>query len=140
MRGKRTSTILSLAASVVLATLFAGVSTAQELRARIQGIVTDSSEAVVAGARVTLRNVNTGVDTVRQTNPAGQYLFEYVSPGLYTLTVELHILVETRGDVMVNAVLQVGAVVETINVVEAPVAVEFNLNRKDGGLWKGDRV
>jgi hypothetical protein len=54
--------------------------------------------------------------------------------------VQKNILVETRGDVTVNAVLRTGAVAETINVVEAPAAVEFHLNREDGGLWKEDGV
>ncbi len=44
----------------------------------------------------------------------------------FNICVQQDILVETRGDVTVNAVLRVGAVAETINVVEAPVAVEFN--------------
>jgi len=128
-------TVSELVAGLVLATLFAGSSIAQELRGRVQGLVTDPTEAVVAGASVTLRNVNTGVDTTRETNQVGHYVFDYVSPGTYTVTVELqgfntfvqqNILVETRGDVTVNAALRVGAVAETINVREAPVAVQFN--------------
>lgn len=58
----------------------------------------------------------------------------------FNTCVQRHILVETRGDVRVNAVLKVGALAETINSVEAPVVVVFNLNRKDGCLWKGDGV
>jgi hypothetical protein len=44
---------------------------AQEYRGRIQGIVADASQAVVAGATVTLLNVNTGVRATRQTNATG---------------------------------------------------------------------
>src|SRR6476620_3448407 len=33
---------------------------AQDLRARLQGVVSDASQAVVVGAKVTLLNVNTG--------------------------------------------------------------------------------
>src|SRR5437867_7778467 len=133
---KRVLTVVaSLAACAALGTLFTAPSRAQELRARVQGVVTDTSDAVVVGARVTLRNVNTSVETGRQTNQAGQYLFDFVSPGAYTVTVEMqgfstfvqqNILVQTRGDVTVNVVLKVGAVAETVNVTEAPVAVQFN--------------
>ena len=45
-----------------LIALFAAQVTAQELRGIIRGIVTDSSDAVVAGAKITLSNDNTGVD------------------------------------------------------------------------------
>lgn len=114
---------------------FTGNSSAQELRAKVQGLITDSSGGVLVGASVTLRNINTGVDTHRIANEAGQYVFDYVSPGTYTLTVELpgfarfvqeNILVQTRGDVTVNAVLKIRTVTETVVVQEAPVAVKFN--------------
>ena len=108
---------------------------AQDYRGRVQGIVTDSTQATVLNATVTLANINTGVRTVRQTNEAGIYRFDYVDPGSYTITVEMagfsrfvqgNILVQSRGDVTVNAVLNPGAVQESITVEESPVAVQFN--------------
>lgn len=108
---------------------------AQELRARVQGLITDSSGGVLIGASVTLRNINTGVETHRLANEAGQYVFDHVSPGAYTLTVEMagfnvfvqeNILAQTRGDVTVNAVLNIRSVAETVVVRESPVAVKFN--------------
>jgi hypothetical protein len=107
----------------------------QELRGRVQGVVTDSTDAVIPGAVVSLENDNTGVATVRNTTQAGQYLFDFVSPGVYTLAVQAegfrqfvqqNILVQSRADVTVNAPLQIGAVAETITVTEAPVSVKFN--------------
>src|SRR5437660_1181709 len=71
----------------------------------------------------------------RESNEAGQYLFDFVSPGAYTLNVEMagfrsfiqeNILVQTRSDVTVNARLEVGQLTETIRVTEAPVTVQFN--------------
>ena len=58
---------------IVLATLVGLLATAgfaQEFRGRIQGIVTDSSQAVIPGASVTLASVSTQVKTVRQTSEA----------------------------------------------------------------------
>ena len=60
----------------------------QEFRGRVQGLVTDTSQAVISGANVTLENVNTGVSTVRQTNETGHYLFDLVDPGTYSVSVE----------------------------------------------------
>jgi len=108
---------------------------AQEYRGRVQGVVTDISQAVVVDAKVTLTNVNTGVATVRSTDHTGRYLFDLVEPGTYRITVELegfnrfvqeNVLVENRGDVTVNAVLRVGSLAETVTVSESPVAVKFN--------------
>ncbi|MBK9168655.1 MAG: TonB-dependent receptor [Bryobacterales bacterium] len=132
---------LFLPALVCLAwSVFSQPAAAQEARGRVQGVVSDTSGAVIAGARVSLRNDNTGVETVRQTNTSGQYLFDLVVAGTYTVTVEMegfrrfaqqNILVQTRADVTVDARLDLGAVTETINVTEAPVAVKFNTTSMD---------
>jgi len=122
-----------IAFSLILVHL--GVSSAQDYRARIQGIVTDPSAAVVAGAAATLVNINTGVRIVKHTNETGLYLFDYVEPGSYTLTVELqgfsrfiqeNIGVQSRGDVTVNVILKPGVVQESVTVQDSPVAVQFN--------------
>jgi hypothetical protein len=118
-----------------LALLACAYGIAQDTRARVQGIVNDTSGAVVAGATVTLRNENTGVQDTQLTRENGQYLFDLVLPGNYSVTVELtgfkqfvqrNILVQARGDVTVNATLEVGNTRETVTVESAPVAVQFN--------------
>src|SRR5947209_1756245 len=123
-----------------LSMTLAGISSAQEYRGRVQGVVTDSSDAAVAGAVVRLRNVDTGVATVRQSDSYGHYLFDLVLPGTYTLLVEMqgfsrfeqeNILVQNRGDITVNVKMQLGAVAETVKVTEAPVAVQFNTSGMD---------
>jgi len=107
----------------------------QELRGSVRGTVSDSSGGVVSGAKVQLRNNGTGVEAQQNTNAAGQYVFDFVSPGTYTMSVSVegfrsfvqeNILVQTRGDVTVNASLAVGTVTETVKVTETPVAVQFN--------------
>ena len=62
---------------------------AQDTRGKVQGLVSDPSNAVVAGATVTLRNENTGVQAQKVTDEYGKYLFDYVLPGDYTVSVEL---------------------------------------------------
>src|SRR5262245_48147197 len=124
-----------LRAILVVLTLSITAALAQDTRAKVQGQVTDSTNAVIAGATVTLRKENTGVPSQQQTNVVGQYLFDFVLPGGYTVTIEMsgfkqfvqrNILVQARGDVTVNAVLEVGNTRETVTVEASPVAVQFN--------------
>jgi hypothetical protein len=132
---RKTRLLVSLVASAALVGLLAVASFAQEFRGRIQGIVTDSSQAVIPGATVTLANVNTQVKTVRQTNEAGLYRFDNVDPGAYTITVEAggfskflqeNIQVRSQGDVTVNATLTPGQITETVTISASPVEVQFN--------------
>jgi hypothetical protein len=58
----------------------------QEFRATLQGTVSDPSRAVIAGAEVVLRNVDTGVERRLLTNRDGHYLFQFLPPGAYSLT------------------------------------------------------
>jgi hypothetical protein len=124
----------------LLAAILSLSAAGQEYRGRIQGVVTDASDAIIAGAAVRLRSVNTGVEVMRTTDGYGRYLFDLVEPGDYALTVEMQgfskflqekILVQNRGDITVNAKLQLGAVAETVKVTEAPIAVQFNTSNMD---------
>lgn len=121
-----------------VALLLAAWLQAQEFRGRVQGVVLDSSQAAIAGATVTLTNVETGVVSVRQTDVTGHYLFDLVNPGTYTLTFEFagfnrlvreNVVVPARGDITVNATLTPGAVQETITVSERALAVQFNTGK-----------
>ncbi len=108
---------------------------AQELRGRVQGVVSDISGAVIPGAQLVLHNVNTNIDSTAESDEAGRYIFQSVLPGTYELTVTVegfrtfvqrNILVQTRADVTVDAAMQIGAIAETVTVEESPVAVSFN--------------
>jgi hypothetical protein len=120
--------------------LFTMSGLAQDYRGRIEGLVTDQSKAVIAGCTVSLLNVNTGVRVVRQTSDTGLYLFDLVDPGTYTITVEAagfgkfiqeNIVVQTRGDISVNATLNPGPVQQSVTVAETPAAVQFNSSNQD---------
>jgi len=112
---------------------------AQEYRAKVQGIVTDASQAVVPGAQVALLNTQTGVRVTREANANGQYLFDLVEPGAYALVceqtgfskfVQEKFTVQVRDDITINITLKVGQVSDTVTVTATPVAVQFN----SGGL------
>jgi len=134
----RFTILCALALSVLL--LFAIPSMAQDYRGRIEGIVTDQTQAAVPNATVTLLNIKTGIAIVRQTSDTGLYLFDLLDPGSYLVTIEAsgfskfiqeNIVVQTRGDVTVNATLKPGTVQESITVAESPAAVQFNTTNQD---------
>ena len=106
----------------------------------MQGTVSDSSGAVIAGSQVTLSNVKTGISTKKTTNDSGQYIFDFVEPGTYTLTAEQtgfskfqqeNFTVQVRADVTINPVLNVGGVAEQVTVSDTVVAVKFNTSGVD---------
>src|SRR5271155_1255112 len=74
---------------IVLAfVLLAAVSlSAQTFRGTILGTVTDPSGAVVAGAKVTVKNVGTGLERTTETSPDGTYSLPELQIGTYTVTV-----------------------------------------------------
>ncbi len=60
---------------------------AQVEQAAITGTVTDSTGAVVPGARITITNTRTGVVAETETNAEGHYTRPYLHPGEYELVV-----------------------------------------------------
>lgn len=136
----KTSCITRLACAVSLCLIGSSGAIAQDYRARVEGLVTDPSKAVIAGAKVTLLNVNTGVPTVRETSATGLYLFDLVDPGTYTISIEANgfskfvqenFPVQTRGDVTINATLSPGTIQQSVTVSETPVDVQFNDANRD---------
>ena len=129
--------VARIAAFLVLSTV---ACFAQDYRARVQGIVADSSQAAVAGAKVTLRNVNTGVEATRETGATGHYIFDFVEPGTYSIAAEMagftkaakeNLLVQTRADVTADFALKPGTVVESVDVTATAVALSFNSSTRD---------
>lgn len=108
---------------------------AQDYRAKVQGLVADASGGALPNAKVTLKNDNTGVSVTRVTNSEGRYIFDFVESGTYSITVETSgfkkfeqraFLVQNRGDITVDARMEIGGVTEVITVQDTPVAVQFN--------------
>ena len=65
----------------------AGVGRAQTFRGAINGIVTDPSGAVVAGASVAAVNEATGVMLKAVSSSAGEFAFRDIPIGTYRVTV-----------------------------------------------------
>ncbi len=118
-------TALRLAIAICLLAFAANLSFAQSTNSgEIRGTVTDPTGAVVAGATVTLVNVDTGETKDFVTNDNGIYDTVSTRPGNYTLTFEKQgFKKSTYGPVVlqvsvitVDAALQVGQVSEVVNV------------------------
>jgi len=106
-------------------TLLAVTAASQEFRASMTGIVTDPSEAVVPNARVTALNVATNTATSSTSNASGVYTILYLTPGTYTVSVEVAgfkklvregIEVRVADRLELNLRLEVGATQETVTV------------------------
>src|SRR5262245_31760917 len=59
----------------------------QTFRGTILGTVTDPSGALVSGAKVTVKNVATGLERSTQTSPDGSYSLPELPIGTYTVTI-----------------------------------------------------
>jgi len=62
---------------------------AQYTTARLSGIVSDPSGAVVAGAAIKVQDVGTGYSQTANSTSAGQYLFPSLPVGTYQITVSM---------------------------------------------------
>ncbi|MEP6819912.1 MAG: carboxypeptidase-like regulatory domain-containing protein [bacterium] len=81
-RQRRFITFILLAVSLLIFKQAASAQTAQ-----VTGTVTDPRSAVIAGAQVTLTNVDTGVARKAATNGDGYYSIPFVPPGNYRFDV-----------------------------------------------------
>src|SRR5690348_16361223 len=68
--------------------LLAAIAVAQVSTSYITGTVTDSAGAVVANAKVEVKNDETGVVYSCVTTNSGNYSFPSLTPGRYTITVQ----------------------------------------------------
>jgi len=116
--------LLSLTISVLLA---------QTTTSRIRGVVTDTSGALVPGAEVSAFHQGTGLVRNMVTNSSGQYGFEALPLGPYTITVTMQgfkKVVSSGNELQVgeplsiDIVLEPGTVSEQLTVTERAVAVQ----------------
>ena len=132
-----------LSMAVVLGAVLLGFSApvmGQAVNATLLGAVTDTSGAVVAGAKVTATEMKTGVSRSTTTNDNGNYEFGNLPPGQYEVATEkqgFKKAVRAGVDVVVNTVTRVnltlvpGEVTEQVVVTsETPI---LETDRADTG-------
>ena len=122
---------------VLLAVATASPLLAQSYQGELRGLVTDSSHAVVRGAKVTLTDEAKHVSRATVSDAAGQYIFNQVDPASYQVQIEGEgfksfersgILVGTQQSVTIDVSLEVGNTSQTVVVS----AAEPLLDRTNG--------
>jgi Carboxypeptidase regulatory-like domain/TonB dependent receptor/TonB-dependent Receptor Plug Domain len=111
--------------SLLLFAMFSSFLSAQTFRGTILGTVTDPQGAVIAGAKVTARNTNTGLERVTETSADGSYAIPELPIGTYRVTVNQSgfqsaevnsIAVDVAAEKRVDVELKAGQVTETVEV------------------------
>ncbi len=123
--------------------LFLVLALAHSAAAQVQfgsfvGTVTDASDAVIPGAKVTVTNVGTGLRYEVTTDDTGRYRFNELPPGRYRIAAsasgfkvaELTGLILNAGTVSrVDVKMEVGAVTETMTVESTPALIQTEDSR-----------
>ncbi len=129
MRGHRLTGLIVL----VLVTYFSTVgSLAQTSLGGVKGLVTDSSGAVVPGADLTLKNLDTNQARTTASNDVGLFAFPSVPAGNYTVTAEMTGFAKFEGklvlrvgqEVTVDIRLAVGTQAVEVTVADSTPVVE----------------
>jgi hypothetical protein len=111
--------------ALLLVVAMVGVVRGQSTFGNIVGTVTDTAQAAIPNATVVLVNKGSSAKRVEKTNGVGEYSFNILDAGDYSVTVdapgfekadfvELHLL--ARETKRVNATLKVGAEAQTVEV------------------------
>jgi hypothetical protein len=108
----------------VLLLAFAGTAWAQTETGQISGTVTDATGAVIVGAKVVAKSVNTGLMRDSSTNSSGLYTIPSLRPDIYEVTVKAagfeglvrRVEVSVGSRIEVSVQLTVGSKVETVEV------------------------
>ena len=105
----------------------------------ITGRIVDNTGAPLAGATVTVRNVDTGVTREVQTNEDGRYTAGFLQTGSYTVSAEFPPLpAEERGPIRVNLgdqkVIDVALRPVEVEAIAVLVSPENQVDVKQGGV------
>jgi outer membrane receptor protein involved in Fe transport len=131
---------MKLRSAVITAVLclFSVLAVAQRETGTIGGTVTDTTGAIVANSKITIKSTTTGAVRTVSVNPSGMYSVTDLQPGLYDITVEGPGFAAFHGRVEVtvgssstfNAALRIGGKMETIEVTADMGAAKVNVDNQ----------
>lgn len=143
--------VCGLAAALVLVMvgLLGGMpAQAQTSYGSVVGTVTDSTGAIVPGAKVVLKNTETNATQTAMTGSAGNYSFVNLKPDKYDLTItkrgfqsmtQSGIDVQVGGATRMNVTLKVGNVSQTVTVTASRAGLQTQ-SASLGGVVEGRQV
>lgn len=114
-----------------------------QFHSAIEGTVTDSSGAVVAGAQVVLTNQETGVSLTATTNDTGAFHFPSIGLGTYSLTAtkegfqsvkQENIALAAEETRTVPLQMKVGQVQQTVTITEDAAALQLSESKIASGI------
>jgi len=120
----------------------------QVTTAAVRGAVTDEQGAAIAGAEVTMTNVETGFSRTTTTGSDGEYTFPDLPLGRFKIQAthagfkaveQTGITLHANDSLVINVGLKVGAISEQVTVEASPVAVETT-NGELSGLIQASQV
>lgn len=116
--------------------------------ATLVGAVTDSSDAVIAGAKVTVVNTGSGFVFNSVTTTEGTWYIPNLNPGTYELKIEAAgfkayvrdgIVLRTAEQPRMDVKLELGSVTESVRVTGAPPLLETETSTS-GQVLEGDTI
>src|SRR5271155_1990158 len=122
---------------------------AQTVTGNITGTVTDPKDAVVTGAEVTARNVQTGVETRATTKASGGYIIRFLPTGQYEGTVKSAgfamqtvptFSLEIDQTAKFNVQLTVGSEAQTVRVNELTAPILNTENPSLSGTFTANNI
>ncbi|MGA2391285.1 MAG: TonB-dependent receptor [Candidatus Sulfotelmatobacter sp.] len=99
----------------------------------VSGILTDSSGAMIQGAKVTLLDEQKGYHFTTKSDSEGHYLFASIPPGLYSVTAEMpgfektvrtHIRLNVTENPSANLTLKIASASQTVEVNAQTVTID----------------
>lgn len=117
----------------VVVLLFVGATAMAQSTATLQGTVKDQKGDVVAGAKVTTRNLGTGIERTTQTDTEGNYQLASLPVGDYSVQIEMQgfkrqllssLTIEVGRTVVRDFSLEVGGLEQSVTVTAETSVIE----------------
>jgi hypothetical protein len=132
-KGKETIMLRKIIGLVFLLSLFVIGTSAQTSTATLSGSVTDENNAAIAGATVTILNIDTGVKRTVTTNSDGGFVVPLLQPSKYQVTIQQanfspfevnDLVLNTNDNRFLNIKLKAGSISEKVTVEASTVEVD----------------
>src|SRR3954466_8405906 len=132
--------MLTLAFAITLAICGTSYLCAQETRATVTGRIQDPEGAGIPTAKVTAKNVGTGVIPTAAATADGSYAIPFLIPGNYVVsadaqgfktTQQTNVVLHVGDKTALNFNLSVGSVQEVVTVSDAPPLLQTGTANRD---------